>query len=83
MLWRESCGTKYQTRDSNSSFCTVPPYLLGALGSFSGAYSSDIRGEKDRHFSVSIEVATIGFVVSVATPNLPARYEFSFMYIPG
>ncbi|EXJ58529.1 hypothetical protein A1O7_05955 [Cladophialophora yegresii CBS 114405] len=62
---------------------TAPPYLIGAAVSFLVAYSSDHRKERGFHISVPMAVAMIGFIISVATLNVPARYFASFLYTSG
>ncbi|KAJ9666158.1 hypothetical protein H2201_003837 [Coniosporium apollinis] len=62
---------------------TAPPYLLGAIISFIVAYSSDRFGERGYHIAVPMLVAVVGFAISVAILNVPARYFASFLYISG
>jgi mannose/fructose/N-acetylgalactosamine-specific phosphotransferase system component IIC len=52
---------------------TAPPYLVGAIVSFAVAYSSDRHKERGFHISVPMSVAMVGFIISVATLNVPAR----------
>jgi hypothetical protein len=63
--------------------CTAPPYLIGALVTFAMAYNSDRINERGWHITISMTVAIIGFIISVATLNVPARYFASFLYIAG
>ena len=63
--------------------CTAPPYFLGAIISFCVAFSSDRHNERGFHIAVPMGVAVIGFIISVATLNVPARYFASFLYISG
>ncbi|KAF9880197.1 major facilitator superfamily transporter [Colletotrichum karsti] len=63
--------------------CTAPPYLVGAVISLLIAYSSDIRSERGWHIGVPMAMAASGFIISVATLNVPARYFASFLYISG
>jgi len=63
--------------------CTAPPYLLGAAISFVIAFSSDRRNERGFHISGPMTVAAIGFIITVSTLNVPARYVASFLYISG
>lgn len=63
--------------------CTAPPYLVGALITFAMAYNSDRVNERGWHIIISMTVAIVGFVISVATLNVPARYFASFLYIGG
>ena len=62
---------------------TAPPYLVGAAVSFLAAYSSDHRNERGFHIAVPMCVAVVGFIISVATLNVIARYVASFLYISG
>lgn len=62
---------------------TAPPYLLATAVCFAFAYSSDRRGERGWHISVPMSVAAVGFIISAATTNIPARYAASFLYICG
>lgn len=62
---------------------TAPPYLVGAVISFLVAYSSDRFGERGFHISVPMLIAAIGFAISAATLNVPARYFASFLYASG
>ena len=63
--------------------CTAPPYLVGAIITFFVANSSDRNNERGLHISVPMLVAVVGFVISVATLNVPARYVASFLYVTG
>lgn len=63
--------------------CTAPPYLLGTVISFAIAFSSDRKKERGWHISLPLCVAIIGFIITVATLNVPARYFASFLYIGG
>ncbi|KAF9883460.1 hypothetical protein FE257_003458 [Aspergillus nanangensis] len=63
--------------------CTAPPYLVGAIISFTVAWSSDRQNERGYHISGSMSVAIVGFVISVSSLNVPARYFASFLYISG
>lgn len=62
---------------------TAPPYLFGAIVSFMVAYSSDRFNERGYHISAPMGVAVIGFIISVATLNVPARYFASFLFCAG
>lgn len=62
---------------------TSPPYLVGAVVSFLVAFSSDRNGERGYHISVPMAVAMVGFIISVSTLNVPARYFASFLYTSG
>ena len=62
---------------------TAPPYLFGAVISFLVAYSSDRVNERGYHIIGPMAVAIVGFMISVATLNIPARYFASFLYCAG
>ncbi|KAK1848618.1 major facilitator superfamily transporter [Colletotrichum chrysophilum] len=62
---------------------TAPPYLFGAAVSFIVARSSDHLNERGYHISVPMVVAIVGFIISTATLNVPARYFASFLYCSG
>jgi hypothetical protein len=62
---------------------TAPPYLFGAAASFAVAYSSDRFSERGYHITAPMCVAVVGFIISVATLNVPARYFASFLYCAG
>ncbi|KAL3449209.1 major facilitator superfamily domain-containing protein [Aspergillus insuetus] len=62
---------------------TAPPYLFGAVVSFLVAFSSDKHNERGFHISIPMLVAIAGFIISVATLNVPARYFASFLYASG
>ncbi|RKK58323.1 hypothetical protein BFJ71_g2410 [Fusarium oxysporum] len=63
--------------------CTAPPYLLGAFISYFIAWRSDRKAERGWHISGAILFAIVGFIISAATINIPARYAASFLYIFG
>ncbi|KAL4916422.1 major facilitator superfamily domain-containing protein [Aspergillus aurantiobrunneus] len=63
--------------------CTAPPYIVGAFVSYCVAWSSDRRKERGFHILTPVLVAIAGFIVSVATLNIPVRYFASFLYISG
>ncbi|GKT48613.1 putative transporter [Colletotrichum spaethianum] len=62
---------------------TAPPYLLAAIVALSVAVSSDRRADRGLHIVGPVCVAMLGFVISAATTNRPARYFASFLYLPG
>lgn len=63
--------------------CTAPPYIVAALVSYGLAWSSDRRKERGFHIIVPVMVAIIGFIISVATLGIPARYVASFLFVTG
>ncbi|KAF4775190.1 hypothetical protein HER10_EVM0007645 [Colletotrichum scovillei] len=62
---------------------TAPPYLLATVVAFTTAWSSDRRKERGFHISVPQGVACVGFIISVSTVNIVARYFAAFLYICG
>lgn len=63
--------------------CTAPPYLIGTLISFAIAFSSDKNKERGLHISIPLCFSIAGFIITVSTLNVPARYFASFLYIGG
>ena len=63
--------------------CTAPAYLVGAAVSFGVAWHSDRKGERGLHVAIPMCVAVVGFVISIAVLNVPARYVASFLYVSG
>ncbi|CAG8920220.1 unnamed protein product [Penicillium salamii] len=63
--------------------CTAPPYIVAALVSYGIAWSSDRRKERGFHITTPVLIAIIGFIISIATLNIPARYVASFLYVAG
>ncbi|KAH7345809.1 major facilitator superfamily domain-containing protein [Pyrenochaeta sp. MPI-SDFR-AT-0127] len=63
--------------------CTAPPYLIGTVISFAIAFSSDRKKERGFHISIPLCFAAAGFIITVSTLNVPARYFASFLYIGG
>ncbi|KAF6519839.1 hypothetical protein HZS61_016256 [Fusarium oxysporum f. sp. conglutinans] len=57
--------------------CTAPPYLLGAFISYFIAWHSDRKAERGWHISGAILFAIVGFIISAATINIPARWAAS------
>ncbi|KAK1705311.1 major facilitator superfamily domain-containing protein [Colletotrichum acutatum] len=62
---------------------TAPPYLLATVVAFTTAWSSDRLKERGFHISVPQGVACVGFIISVSTVNIVARYFAAFLYICG
>ncbi|KAL8329679.1 hypothetical protein RB597_005112 [Gaeumannomyces tritici] len=62
---------------------TAPPYLAAAVVSLLLAISSDRRDERGWHISIPQAVACVGFAITAATVNGPARYAAAFLYVCG
>lgn len=69
--------------DTVTQLLTAPPFLVGAILSLAISWSSDRRTERSLHVAVPMGIAIVGFVISVATLNGPARYVASFLYVTG
>lgn len=69
--------------DTVTQLLTAPPFLVGAILSFVISWSSDRRTERSLHVAIPMGIAIVGFVISVATLNGPARYVASFLYVTG
>lgn len=75
-------GFGFESR-TTTLLLTAPPYVFAACGSLVNAWSSDRRRERGYHMSGPVIIAILGYIVCVATQNVPARYAASFMYIGG
>lgn len=62
---------------------TAPPFLIGAILSFIISWSSDRHHQRSFHIAIPMCIAIVGFIISVATLNAPARYVASFLYVVG
>lgn len=62
---------------------TAPPYLVAAVVSLLLAVSSDRRNERGWHISAPQAAACVGFAITAATLNGPARYAAAFLYVGG
>ena len=70
--------------DENTSLLlTAPPYFLGAICSFLVSWNSDRIKERGFHITCALGAAATGFIITLATTNLDARYAASFLYAPG
>lgn len=63
--------------------CTAPPFLLAAIASLGLATHSDHQNERSLHIAIPMGIAIVGFAISVATLDTPARYFASFLYVGG
>lgn len=66
-----------------SLLLTSPPYFLGAITSFLVSWNSDRIKERGYHISGGLAAAAIGFIITIGTSNVSARYAASFLYAPG
>ena len=62
---------------------TCPPYLVsGAFGILIG-YTSGKFNERTWHITACMGMAIVGFAISCATLNVPARYLSCFLFASG
>ncbi|KAL8396574.1 hypothetical protein RB594_003595 [Gaeumannomyces avenae] len=69
--------------NTTSLLLTSPPYLLGAACSFFASWNSDRTRERGYHICVGLGAAAVGYVITISTPNVAARYAASFLFAPG
>ena len=62
---------------------TSPPYLLGAILAMSIAWNSDRMRERGYHMLGALTAAIVGYIITLSTTNIPARYAATFFYCPG
>ena len=62
---------------------TFPPYFCAGIAAVSIAWSSDRFGDRGWHLATPVAVASIGYIVCMATTNHIARYAVSYIYIVG
>ncbi|TLS26039.1 hypothetical protein PpBr36_07808 [Pyricularia pennisetigena] len=66
-----------------SLLLTSAPYLVGACASFFASWNSDRVRERGYHICCGLLAAAAGYIVTVSTDNMPARYAASFLFAPG
>ena len=62
---------------------TSPPYLLGAVLAMSIAWNSDRLRERGYHMLGALLAAIVGYIITLSTTNIAARYAATFFYCPG
>lgn len=62
---------------------TSPPYLLGAVLAMTIAWNSDRMRERGYHMLGALAAAIVGYVLTLSTTNIGARYAATFFYCPG
>lgn len=75
-------GLGFESR-TTTLLLTAPPYLFAAAGSLVNAWHSDRQKERGFHFSIPVAVGIGGYIICLATTNVPARYAAAFMYVGG
>lgn len=66
-----------------SLLLTSPPYLLGACASFFASWNSDRIRERGYNICCGLLAAAVGYVITISTDSMPARYAASFLFAPG
>lgn len=69
--------------DTLTLVLTCPPYLVSGFFGFVMALSSGRYNERTWHISGCMGMALVGFVISAATVNTPARYLSCFLFASG
>lgn len=62
---------------------TSPPYLLGAVLAMTIAWNSDRLRERGYHMLGALSAAIVGYIITLSTTNIAARYAATFFYCPG
>ncbi|KAM0323837.1 hypothetical protein ACHAQA_008415 [Verticillium albo-atrum] len=62
---------------------TCPPYLVSGVFGYLAGMSSGRYNERTWHITFGMSVAIVGFVISCATMNVPARYISCFLFASG
>lgn len=60
---------------------TAPPYILAAAVGILQAWSSGRMNERTWHITASKGIAIVGFIISVATLNVGARYFSIYLFV--
>lgn len=62
---------------------TCPPYLVSGFFGYLAGLSSGKHNERTWHITVCMSIALIGYIISCATLNTPARYIACFLFASG
>ncbi|KAH7001226.1 major facilitator superfamily domain-containing protein [Ilyonectria destructans] len=62
---------------------TCPPYLVSGFFGYLAGMSSGKYNERTWHITVCMGIALVGYVISCATLNTPARYIACFLFASG
>ncbi|KAJ9144212.1 Nicotinamide mononucleotide permease [Pleurostoma richardsiae] len=74
-------GMGFSSLDAN--LMSVPPYIIGALGLYLFALSSDRRRDRGFHIVGGILIAIVGLIIVVAVRNNRARYVGLCIFLFG
>ncbi|GKT56000.1 vitamin H transporter [Colletotrichum tofieldiae] len=69
--------------DTITLVLTCPPYLISGIFGYFVGISSGKYNERTWHITVCMSMAIVGFVISCATLNTPARYVSCFLFASG
>ncbi|KXH29066.1 vitamin H transporter [Colletotrichum simmondsii] len=69
--------------DTITLVLTCPPYLISGIFGYLVGISSGKYNERTWHITVCMGMAIVGFVISCATLNTPARYISCFLFASG
>ncbi|RSL83608.1 hypothetical protein CEP52_016669 [Fusarium oligoseptatum] len=62
---------------------TCPPYLVSGFFGYLAGLSSGKYNERTWHITVCMSIALVGYIISCATLNTPARYIACFLFASG
>ena len=62
---------------------TCPPYLVSGVFGYLWGISSGRLNERTWHVTIGMGMAIVGFIISCATMNVPARYVSCFLFASG
>ncbi|EEU48220.1 uncharacterized protein NECHADRAFT_31745 [Fusarium vanettenii 77-13-4] len=62
---------------------TCPPYLVSGFFGYLAGLSSGRYNERTWHITVCMGIALVGYIISCATLNTPARYIACFLFASG
>jgi sugar phosphate permease len=69
--------------DTITLVLTCPPYLVSGFFGYFAGLSSGKYNERTWHITICMGMAIVGFVISCATLNTPARYVSCFLFASG
>ncbi|KAL6413272.1 hypothetical protein AUP68_02779 [Ilyonectria robusta] len=62
---------------------TCPPYLVSGFFGYLAGMSSGKYNERTWHITTCMSIALVGYIISCATLNTPARYIACFLFASG
>ncbi|SPO07419.1 related to putative tartrate transporter [Cephalotrichum gorgonifer] len=69
--------------DTITLVLTCPPYFVSGVFGYLAGWSSGRYNERTWHITVCMGAAIVGFAISCATLNTPARYVSCFLFASG